>query len=81
MRVVSFDAVAGVHTDLCVCADCRDEWDEPADFTAYGKCPVCGRARGQACVALSGRVAGGRPDGKLFELAVPHGSRRRLAGR
>jgi hypothetical protein len=69
-------AEAGVHTDGCVCVDCRDERAE-TDWDAYRQCPVCRRPTGQACVALSGRVAGGRPDGQLTELEVPHAGRRR----
>lgn len=68
-------ARAGVHTDVCVCADCREEWQE-TDWSAFRRCRVCRAATGRPCVALSGRVAGGRPDGNPVELDVPHAARR-----
>ena len=51
------------------------------DWTAYQKCPVCKAELGQACRAMSGRIAGGRPDGKAWPLPHAHAARKRRAGR
>jgi len=51
------------------------------DWTVYRLCPVCRRASGDACVSLSGAVAGGRPDGILTEITHAHAARRRRSGR
>lgn len=45
----------------------------------YGKCRTCLARRGQKCVALNGRVAGGRPDGIVEQLLYPHARRPRLS--
>ena len=52
------------------------------DWGAYGACSKVCRARtGQPCVAMSGRILAGRPDGVRRELPVPHAARRRLSRR
>jgi hypothetical protein len=43
---------------------------------AYRRCPVCFQYNGKPCVAQSGRVVDGRPDGKRVNLLVPHAGRR-----
>lgn len=73
-------ADAGVHTDQCVCADCRAEWGELTDWGAYRRCPVCGQETGQPCVALSGAVEGGQPNGVLTRLETAHSKRHRKSG-
>jgi hypothetical protein len=51
------------------------------DWTAFRTCSVCRAGTGQPCVALYGRVAGGRPQGPVTVLGRPHANRRRRAGR
>jgi len=51
------------------------------DWSAWRTCRICRAGTGQPCVALSGRVAGGRPDGALTPLPRPHGARRRRVRR
>lgn len=51
---------------------------DPADFR---KCTTCQQATGAGCVAQSGRVVGGRPDGIRVLLPRPHVARRRRVGR
>lgn len=51
------------------------------DWQDYQQCKVCRARTGEACIALSGRVAGGRPDGVPVELPVAHAHRKRRAGR
>lgn len=46
------------------------------DWSRFGLCPVCKAHRGEACVALNGRVAGSRPDGVAVELARTHAARK-----
>lgn len=54
--------------------------DQLTDWGLYRKCSqVCRAARGKPCVAMSGRIAGGRPDGVRTELSVPHKSRKQLS--
>jgi hypothetical protein len=51
-------------------------WDD------YRKCSqICGMPTGQACVSVSGTIAGGRPDGIRTELDMPHQSRKRRTRR
>lgn len=47
------------------------------DWMSMRACPICRSATGEACRALSGRVAGGRPDGKAVKLTRPHAARKR----
>lgn len=49
---------------------------EPVDWLAYRKCRVCQRGTGNPCIARSGRIVGGRPDGVARDLAEPHTARR-----
>ncbi len=71
---VSETAIAGVGI--------AQETAPSTDWARYRKCSqVCGAAAGKPCVARSGRVVNGRPDGAAVELEVPHGSRRLLRGR
>lgn len=48
----------------------------PVDWLAYRKCRVCNAGCGNPCVARSGRIVDGRPDGVLRELPQPHTVRR-----
>lgn len=57
-------------------ADVVARVSEPADFSGWGVCPTCRARAGEVCVALNGRVAGGRPDGVRTPLPVPHAARR-----
>jgi hypothetical protein len=54
---------------------------EPVDWLNFRKCRVCNAASGDACISRSGRVTGGRPDGAITRLPLPHTLRRRRAGR
>lgn len=54
---------------------------DAVDWVNYGACPVCLAQGGKPCVALSGRVAGGRPDGVRTPLPRAHALRKRRAGR
>lgn len=47
----------------------------------WRKCPICRADMGEACYALSGRVAGHRPDGAITLLKRPHAGRSRRSGR
>lgn len=58
-------------------AERQGEAAKAVDFAAYLTCPVCKSKPGEACRALNGRVAGGRPDGVSTALAVAHGLRKR----
>jgi hypothetical protein len=51
------------------------------DWSSYQACRICLADMGAPCVALSGRVAGGRPDGVPVVLERAHASRRRRRGR
>jgi hypothetical protein len=51
------------------------------DWSAYASCRICLADMGAPCVALSGRVAGGRPDGVPVVLEHAHSSRRFRRGR
>jgi hypothetical protein len=51
------------------------------DWSAYQACRICLAGMGEPCVALSGRIAGGRPDGVPVKLERAHASRRRRRGR
>lgn len=52
------------------------------DWDAYGKCSqVCRQPTGKPCISQSGRIVGGRPDGALTPLAVPHAARKLLKRR
>jgi hypothetical protein len=52
------------------------------DWSEYRACTqVCRAPLGQPCVALSGRVVGGRPDGVRTLLPVQHGARKRRTRR
>lgn len=51
------------------------------DWDSYRSCSICRSSIGEACRALSGRVAGGRPDGVSTPLATPHAARKRRTGR
>lgn len=51
------------------------------DWSAFQSCRTCLAPMGGPCVALNGRVAGGRPDGVPVELERPHVSRRRRSRR
>lgn len=46
-------------------------------WETFRRCPVCRAEIGEACRALSGRVAGGRPDGVSTPLAHAHAARKR----
>lgn len=45
-------------------------WDD------YRNCGTCLAVTGEPCVALSGRIAGGRPDGQRVPLPRAHAARR-----
>ena len=49
---------------------------EPVDWLLYRKCPVCQIGTGNPCVARSGRIVAGRPDGVRRALDHPHTLRR-----
>lgn len=51
------------------------------NWNDWRKCPICRAETDWACYALSGRVAGCRPDGAITMLIRPHSGRRRRAGR
>jgi hypothetical protein len=51
---------------------------DPAD---YRKCSTCQQPTGAGCVARSGRIVGGVPDGIRVLLPRPHVARERRAGR
>lgn len=51
------------------------------DWHNYQMCRTCRAPIGEPCVALSGRVQGGRPDGVRTPLPHAHARRRRRAGR
>jgi len=73
-------SVTGKQLHIRICRDCqvpKDTTPSDTDWDAYRKCSqVCGVETGQACVSLSGTIAGGRPDGVRTELARPHRSRK-----
>lgn len=46
------------------------------DWWRWGKCPTCLSERGEPCYALSGRVAGNRPDGLIRALERTHAGRK-----
>lgn len=54
---------------------------EATDWAGYNACPTCRVAAGEPCRALSGRVAGGRPDGVATPLERAHAARRRRVRR
>ena len=55
---------------------------QPAvDWSGYQSCRTCLAPMERPCVALNGRVSGGRPDGVPVELERAHVSRRRRVGR
>jgi hypothetical protein len=46
------------------------------DWDGLRKCSTCQRPTGRPCVARSGRIVNGRPDGVETELEQPHAHRR-----
>lgn len=51
------------------------------DWRAYRACPTCRVPAGYACRALSGRIAGGYPDGVAALLPHAHAHRKRSTRR
>lgn len=49
---------------------------DAVDWEGYRLCPTCRRPTGRPCVARSGRVVDGRPDGVEVELEQPHAHRK-----
>lgn len=70
---------AGMAPELAEVA-ARLEADE-VDWSAYRTCGTCRARMGEPCFALSGRVAGGRPDGLRTVLDHAHAHRKRRSGR
>ena len=76
--MIRMDPCGAALSALCFegpfgCATHSVEW------SAFGFCRVCRANRGEPCLALSGRVAGGRPDGNAVKLQHPHAYRSPLA--
>jgi hypothetical protein len=49
---------------------------DEVNWNDYNKCPICAAVPGDPCLALSGQVAGGRPNGVPEPLKHAHGSRK-----
>lgn len=47
------------------------------DWSEWNACPICRVRAGEPCVAMNGRVAGGRPDGVAVPLPRSHAARKR----
>lgn len=73
----------GMAPELEVVLERQEHADAVAavDWGAYRSCGTCRRAMGMPCVARSGRVVDGRPDGVETELEQPHAHRKRRVGR
>jgi hypothetical protein len=54
----------------------------PTDWNDFRACTqVCRQPTGQPCVARSGKVVDGQPDGAVTVLSVPHVARKRRVSR
>lgn len=54
---------------------------KPVNFADYQKCPTCGAAMGEPCIALFSKIIDGSPGGERALLPRAHGHRRKRAGR